>query len=43
LYVPRTVMLNAGLPGRVSLAGQGVTDQAFHIIFAVSIEASWIE
>ena len=42
-YVPRTIMLNAGLPARVSLAGQGVTDQVFHIIFPVSIEASWIE
>jgi hypothetical protein len=36
-------MLNAGLPGSVSLVGQGVTDQVFHIIFRVSIEASWIE
>jgi hypothetical protein len=25
------------------VVGKGVTDQAFHIIFPVSIEASWIE
>ena len=25
------------------MLGKGVTDQAFHIIFPVSIEASWIE
>jgi hypothetical protein len=36
-------MLNASLPGRISLAGQGVTDRVFHIFFPVSIEASWIE
>ena len=41
LYVPRTVMLNADLPGAISLAAQGLTDQTFHIIL-LSIDASWI-
>ena len=35
LYVPRTVMLNADLPGAISLAAQGLTDQMFHIITAL--------
>ena len=35
LYVPRTVMLNTDLPGAISLAAQGLTDQMFHIITAL--------
>ena len=35
IYVPRTVMLNTDLPGAISLAAQGLTDQTFHIITAL--------
>ena len=42
MYVPRTVMLNADLPGAISLAAQGLTDQTFHII-RLSIDAPWIQ
>jgi hypothetical protein len=35
-------MLNTGLPGAISLAAQGLTDQTFHII-RLSIDAPWIQ